>query len=287
MSHGGMGHHGGHSGVTHHADAGGMGHHGISLGSILGLNGHHGILGGLFGGHGQHHHHLLHGGEPQDAPGWNMAMQVEKQSVVSRLLNANIGPAILLAVLMGSMIFWLWLVDVLHQHEMEKRSRRQADQQFQSLSLTQQRNEQAAQTPAPQPADSSFLGSTPTPSQPSESSFGGSSPMPSPAAQFASPAGAGQYPGQTYGTQPAVVQSAAQAYGYPEYAAPAERQYRGYQSTTGFSTPSPAAPAMPYGAPLAAPAYSPYAQDVRSAPAAYGVAVQTPAGTRMRVTVNR
>ena len=262
-----MGHHGGgHSGMGHHG--GQMGHHGVTLGGLLGLGGgHHSFLGHLFGQHGGHQHHGFHGGEPQDSASWNMAMQAEKPTLVNRLINANIGPAIILGLLMSSMIFWLWLVDFLHQHEKQKNYRQEsyASQQFQSLSLSRGRapiEEPIAPQTAPQPPNPAF-------------GYPPQSPSPVAATQYAAP------------------QAMAPQYS-PQYSGSQYQQYAAFPVTPGVVPPAAGA-AAPYesagsaritaGPMAAAPAG--FGQPGYMVPSAFSVPIQTPGGPRMRVTVNR
>jgi hypothetical protein len=170
---GGMGHHGGgggggygHSSVQHHssgASGSQPGHSGgISIGQILGLNHHGGGVGGFISnllGHNHvaiHHHHM--GGEPDQSPSWNMAMQAEK-GVFARFLKLKFRatPALGFLLLFVGLIVWLGVVYQLRHHEPAENfntlSKQLYGQQLPSLKYNQPLQAQDAMPAAMSPAN--------------------------------------------------------------------------------------------------------------------------------------
>jgi hypothetical protein len=124
---GGMGHSsGGHSGhAGGHASGGHGGEGGLSIGQILGLNHGHGGA-GLFGHlahmlgghHGAVHHNHHAGGEPDQSPSWNMAMQAEKNGLGGFLRKKlRFTPAVGFFFLFIFLTFWLGVIYQLRHHE--------------------------------------------------------------------------------------------------------------------------------------------------------------------------
>jgi hypothetical protein len=118
----------------------------LSIGQILGLNhsgGGGGFLSHLLGQHNSasasatHQHHHM-GGEPDQTPSWNMAMQAEK-GVLAKFLKIRIRatPALGFLVMFGGFALWLGVVYMLrHSDPGEKFNTVPAQSQAQTENAT-------------------------------------------------------------------------------------------------------------------------------------------------------